>query len=236
MLGVTERVSTRMEIKFLDYYYGFTFGANVVTNPGTAQALLWTSDSSLVNISSQQYNPNPQQSITLQSGITGREWLYCGVDLRFTIAVRNAALTSGDNNNLLRLLIVKNKQAGIGGIPDALNMPTAITTPVNSKIWNVLMDKTFPFSTGYCFIKDANPTAGTSYNLLGHITPASMMREYRFKIPWRVKGAYPTGTYTPTIAQQFRNENNVYVILYSKFACDDIFYNDVNARIYFKDI
>lgn len=234
--GVMERVSTRTEIKYIDYYYEpSSAGESISSSSIATTSLIWTSDSQKLNISGIQFNPNPQASVSFQGGISGTQWQYCGVDLRFIVNTRNSSLSSTHNNNILRLLVLQNRDAFAGMVPSSANMPVNFTDVVNTKVWKVMMDKTFPWSTGYMGWTVTNNAPTTPNTSGGSFTPSTPMKEFRFKIPFRCLARYPTGAFNAAPAAQWCNDHNIYVFLFARFTCPDILYNCVMARIYFKD-
>lgn len=197
----------------------------------TTPTVLWTSDVLAQDSLGTYFMPTPTQGVGFNA-VQGREWLYRGVDLRFTVRPRNAANMSEWNNNQFRLMIVKNKEDA-ANYPSA-TLPTTINDFISTKWWNVVYDKVFPISTGYFEMFTPPFTPPAIETTIGNYRPCSYARNFRFKIPLRYKAKYD-----PTLTAPNNGVNNpekIYVYIFSQYLCTDCVYEDVRARIYFVDI
>ena len=254
MPGVRGKLSTRPELKWVDYWSGLQTADPTITRyflinqyPLASQQvprLIWSTDSNQGDSNGVPFNPNPPYVTntieqTGNNGRDGTQWQYKWIDLRFTI---HAVTATSYNNNLFRMMVVKNKIAG--QVPIAGNVPQSFNEPIDTKVWNIIMDKTFTHNNGYTAgtqVASVTPGAGIVTQETSNIQSAP--KNFRMKIPFRMLaetsrsvafvGTPPiTPVYTTT---QFRSNYNIYVLLFEWLPCNDFAYTDVRARIYFMD-
>lgn len=216
--GVRKRIISKSEIKFIDYNLEVGTIIDTFDTSGNWGKRIWTTDTAYADPASQRYMPMITQGPGFNQRI-GDSWIYNGLDLRFL--VRSVPSGSNVNPNIFRLYIVKNKiQQNIS--PSASNMPLTFNQPIDTRIWDVIYDRTFAMDNGFVNNGDSSYT--------NHVQ--SKIKAFRFKIPFRLKETTQatTGVANPVLFPQ-----NIYVYIGSLDLCSDFIFTSVNCRIYFMD-
>lgn len=216
--GTRLRVSNRKEVKFTIVHASpvdlliSQFSPDV-----TYGRYLW----STLNTSSANYGwQQPDFESADYDGIVGRSAIALGFDIRFAIVDSGPDTTTG-TRNLCRIIIFKDKP--YSSFPPGLaNMPTRLNEPLDTKVWTLILDKTFKIDSGR---RDANEDGYGDRNV---------PKQFKFKIPFKQKMVVTRDSSQSRV--QFKQ--NIHMVIGTDFTFeinDWAYVHQFMCKFYFKD-